>query len=56
MQHAVTDDTIACRPEVTSYAGGKISACYLVFSLIFAVLLKLENTVVMEILELSNFS
>jgi len=28
-QHAA-DDTIACRPGVTGYAGGKISACCLV--------------------------
>jgi len=29
-QHAATDDTIAYRPGVTGYAGGKISACCLV--------------------------
>ena len=28
-QQAATDDTIACRPGVTGYAGGKISACCL---------------------------
>ena len=29
--HAATDDTIACRPGLTGYTGGKISACALVF-------------------------
>ena len=31
-QHAATDDTIACHPGVTGYAGGKICACCLVRS------------------------
>ena len=30
-QQAATEDTTACRPGVTGYAGGKIRACCLVF-------------------------
>ena len=30
LQHASTGDTIACRPGMTGYADGKISACCLV--------------------------
>jgi len=38
MQHASTDDTIACRPVVTGYAGRKISVCCLVIPM------RLKNT------------
>jgi len=34
-QQAASDDTIAWPPGVTRYAGGKISACCLVFVLVF---------------------
>jgi len=37
-QHAATDDTTACRPGVTGYAGGKISARCLVISTLSTVM------------------